>query len=110
MDLFRAIIAGRAFSLKRELINGYVVSTINSWDRGYETAIIDDNGIHPVEIYSSEREAIVGHDEWVKKLENFPVEITKLGKDWDDELIILKPMSPEIAFRILNIRLTEIIE
>ena len=64
--------------IKRTDVNGVTVSTADSSDEGYETAIIDVNGVHPVERYSSKKAAISGHEHWCKKAETIKV-ITKLG-------------------------------
>lgn len=52
---------------KAEDNEGLGISTVNSSDMGYETAVIDSSGAHPVERYSSELEAIAGHRKWVEK-------------------------------------------
>lgn len=46
---------------------GVGVSTCWTSDEGYETALIDANGVIPVERYGSKKEAIAGHEKWVKK-------------------------------------------
>ena len=73
--------------------NGIGVSTAYTSDEGYETALLDNNGTHPVERYETKEEAAKGHSRWVKfaKTAN-DKEVTKLG--WsdliDDETIILE--------------------
>lgn len=63
----------------RTEINGVTVSTAYTSDYGYETAIIDENGVHPVERYGSDRKAaICGHDNWKAKAETAE-KIIKLG-------------------------------
>ena len=47
--------------------NGCGVSTAYSSDEGYETALLDKNGAHPVERYENKEEATIGHKKWVKK-------------------------------------------
>ena len=50
--------------ISNELVNGIEVSTVYTSDEGYETALIDKNGVHPVERYGSKKEAIEGHEKW----------------------------------------------
>lgn len=64
--------------LGRETINGLDVSTAFTSDEGYETAIIDANGVHPVERYVSKEDATAGHIKWLKDAETLTT-ITKLG-------------------------------
>lgn len=48
---------------------GYLeLSTAYTSDEGYETAIIDFNGVHPVERYSNKEKAIKGHSKWKKSV------------------------------------------
>lgn len=47
---------------------GIGVSTVDSYDLGYETALIDANGVHPVERYETLEEAKQGHKEWVEDI------------------------------------------
>ena len=46
--------------------NGIGVSTANTPDEGYETALLDSNGIHPVERYKTKKNALLGHKKWIK--------------------------------------------
>lgn len=48
-------------------INGLEVSTAYTSDMGYETAIIDANGVHPVERYNTKNKAEEGHKKWIDK-------------------------------------------
>lgn len=64
--------------LGRTTVNGLTVSTAYTSDEGYETAIIDENGVHPVERYLSKEDAQIGHDKWCKKAETVET-VTKLG-------------------------------
>lgn len=41
------------------------VSTAHTSDEGYETALLDSNGIHPVERYEKQQEAKKGHEKWI---------------------------------------------
>lgn len=45
--------------------NGVGVSTAFSSDEGYETALLDANGIHPVERYPDKESSLKGHNKWV---------------------------------------------
>ena len=59
---------------------GIGVSTAYTSDEGYETALLDTNGTHPVERNETREQAEKGHKKWVKfaKLGKGKV-ITKLG-------------------------------
>ena len=61
-----------------ELDFGLTISTCYTVDMGYETAILDKNGAHPVERYTTKKEATVGHDKWVAKAKELK-KILKLG-------------------------------
>ncbi|MFW9872524.1 MAG: hypothetical protein ACFFG0_05425 [Candidatus Thorarchaeota archaeon] len=45
--------------------NGIGVSTAYTSDEGYETALFDSNGVHPVERYGTKEKAEKGHKKWV---------------------------------------------
>lgn len=64
-----------------ELENGLTVSTAYTSDEGYETAILDSDGAHPVERYDTKEEAEEGHKKWMEKAKEFNDgrEITVLG-------------------------------
>ena len=62
----------------RTEVNGIIVSTAYTSDEGYETAILDENGVHPVERYNSKSVAEIGHEKWCKAAETLET-ITKLG-------------------------------
>lgn len=64
--------------LGRTTVNGINVSTAYTSDEGYETAIIDENGVHPVERYSSKEKAEKGHELWCKKAETI-TSVNKMG-------------------------------
>ena len=57
---------------------GVGVSTVWTSDEGYETAILDANGAHPVERYEDEESALQGHERWVSDA-NKLTEVTVLG-------------------------------
>lgn len=86
MDMILGIVSGE---LELEDIgrtqcsnNSLFVSTVNTPDMGLETAIVDKNGAHPVERYSSEESARLGHEKWVKFCEDDSTlikTVTKLG-------------------------------
>lgn len=77
--------------LGRTEVGTLTVSTAYTTDCGYETAIIDKNGVHPVERYDSKAEAELGHEKWCKEAETV-TEVIKLGwGDWvDDEKITIE--------------------
>jgi hypothetical protein len=62
----------------REYVDGLTVSTAFTSDEGYETAIGDSEGFHPVERYDSKGEAISGHEKWCKEAITLK-EIIELG-------------------------------
>lgn len=66
--------------LGRTEVNGIIVSTALTSDMGYETAILDQNGVHPVERYSSKEKAELGHEKWVNDSPAMTA-VTKLGYD-----------------------------
>ena len=51
----------------REENHGIRVSTAWTNDEGYETALCDEQGVHPVERYKTLKEARAGHKKWIKK-------------------------------------------
>lgn len=57
---------------------GVGVSTVWTSDEGYETAILDANGVHPVERYEDEESALQGHERWVSDA-NKLTEVIVLG-------------------------------
>ena len=72
--------------------SGVQVSTAYTSDCGYETALLDSNGTHPVERYADKDSAEVGHKKWLAFAENASgKEVTKLG--WpglvEDETIVI---------------------
>ena len=85
-----AIAKGPAPKLGRTHVNGLIVSTVDSYDCGLETAIVDANGAYPVERYKTAEEAAKGHEKWCKRAEDIET-ITQLGymDVIDDEQIIL---------------------
>ena len=77
--------------------NGLITSTAWTSDEGYETAIIDAAGVHPVERYTGRDAAIAGHDKWREFLRSGGRQIVKLGglggiiSDEDMELVPSRP-------------------
>ena len=68
----------------RNEVNELTVSTAFTSDEGYETAIIDKNGVHPVERYKTIEKAEKGHKIWCKEAKTVET-IIKLG--WLDDLV-----------------------
>ncbi len=71
-----------------EVNHGIGVSTVLTDDFGYETALLDANGVHPVERYPDEASALEGHQRWVSASKTLD-RVKKLGwgdGDWDIEL------------------------
>lgn len=64
--------------LGRTDVKGVTVSTAFTLDECYETAILDANGVHPVERYNSKSEAEAGHEKWCKEAETVET-VTELG-------------------------------
>jgi hypothetical protein len=72
--------------------NGIGVSTCLTSDCGYETALLDGTGTHPVERYSDRDAAEAGHQKWVVfAKEATGKSITKLGYPGlvENEIIVL---------------------
>lgn len=74
----------------RNDVNGLTVSTCWSSDCGFETAILDEEGTHPVERYGSRDEAIAGHAKWCERAKTI-TEVVELGYGYyvEEELIQL---------------------
>ena len=68
----------------RDEINGLIISTCYTTDEGYETAIIDKNGTHPVERYKTKEDAVGGHAKWILNASDLH-KVIMLG--WQNELI-----------------------
>lgn len=83
---------------KTELPFGFIVSTIDCvFDPliGFETAIVDANGVHPVERYKTREEAITGHEKWVVHLtkcesEKISIDVLGYGSLVEKKLVTLK--------------------
>lgn len=59
-------------------VDGLTVSTVNTIDMGFETAIRDKNGYNPVERYGNEIDAKIGHYQWCKNIVGMD-KVTRLG-------------------------------
>lgn len=62
----------------RTEVSGLTVSTAFTSDERYETAIIDENQVHPVERYSTKEDAEKGHEKWCREAETITT-VKKLG-------------------------------
>ena len=73
-------------------VNGFTISTCYTSDEGYETAIIDKNGVHPVQRYKTTEEAKKGHKEWTIKVKDKKevLELGGFGGVVDDKIITLE--------------------
>ena len=76
---------------------GVGVSTCWPKDHGYETALLDAGGAHPVERYVTREAAVMGHDVWVQRAKPGLV-ITEFGVSGpfgtsDDCEIVLETVS-----------------
>jgi len=80
-DLFGAVADGGKSNspIDRTDVNGFMVSTVDTMDKGPETAIVDANGAHPVERYGSVKEATIGHAMWVSRIKNGLRDVSELG-------------------------------
>lgn len=96
-NLLNAISSGPAPVVEQTKVSNFVVSTINSIDQGYETAILTKNNTYPVERYIDLPFAKNGHIRWVEKMKNPPRILTELGygSSIDDREVELIPMSDE---------------
>ena len=64
---------------------GIGVSTVITKDVGFESAIMDKNGAHPVERYKTKEEAELGHKDWSRRVKSWTpgckfAEIDNTGK------------------------------
>ena len=60
--------------------SGIEVSTAYTSDEGYETALLDQNGVHPVERYGTRTESEQGHKKWLEFANTANgKKVTKLG-------------------------------
>src|SRR3990167_617491 len=76
-------------------VNGIGVSTVwTDYFGVYETALLDDNGTHPVERHETKEDAIKGHKKWVKFAEKGEgKKVTKLGDGEiveDEDILLVK--------------------
>ena|SRR5271170_505249 len=79
---------------RHKLKNGLIVSTAFTSDEGYETALIDKNGTHPVERYADRAASIVGHGKWLAfAKDGVGKTVSKLG-GWG--LVKDKPITLEV--------------
>lgn len=84
--------------LGRKEQHGLIISTCWTDEFGYETAVLDKNGAHPVERYDTEELAQIGHDKWVNKTKTLKY-ITKLGTPdglVDDKKVLLVRLNAEL--------------
>lgn len=54
---------------KDRVDSGLVVSTAFTSDEGFETALKDKEGWHPVQRYKTRAKAVLGHEKWLKYAE-----------------------------------------
>lgn len=100
LTMFEACGQGAAPQINRTIINNYIVSTINSVDCGYETAILGKNKTSPVERYDDLEEAQKGHLKWVEFVKNTkekPLKIKELGylSLTDTSIVNIEPYDKE---------------
>lgn len=75
---FEALMFGPHEILAQEEVAGITVSTVLTRDQGYETALLDANGAHPVERYENREAALAGHERW-KAESATALHVLKLG-------------------------------
>ena len=78
----------------RDLVKGLIVSTCHTSDMGYETAICDATGAHPVERYDDKEASIAGHIKWMALAETME-SVVELGNEnfgVEPERIVVKRM------------------
>ena len=71
---------------RTELDNGLCVSTAYTTDNGYETAILTEEEVYPVERYgfNGKGEAVAGHERWVAfAKDGIGKKIQYLGSNYD---------------------------
>lgn len=81
-----------ARKIGRDEVAGLIVSTCNTSDEGYETALCDQNGAHPVERYATAELAAKGHRLWMASAKNKKLKTVKKLGAWgvvEDERITL---------------------
>lgn len=71
--------SGEREGIGRDEIDGLIVSTVRTMDMGPETAIVDRDGAHPVERYSTDDAAQAGHAKWCQFVRDGHRDIRKLG-------------------------------
>jgi len=69
---------GEQQRVARNLVKGLVVSTVNTSDCGYETAILDTDHARPVERYDTWEDAVRGHARWKRRARTLK-KVTMLG-------------------------------
>lgn len=82
MKLLEFLLGGPPRPLERTEVDGVIVSTVDTPDCGFETAIVDRNGAYPVQRYETEEEGIKGHSAWCIDIIGKHT-IVMIG--WDDE-------------------------
>lgn len=83
----------RSTLLAHTYVDEVVVSTALTGDLGYETAILDAEGAHPVARYVNEEQARTGHAWWRKHIIGKQV-VTELGYPGaldDEEICLVRP-------------------
>ncbi len=84
-------------AVAREMVNGVGVSTVLTSDMGYETALIDSKGTHPVERYETEDQAKEGHIKWTGRIREGWLGVIEIGygEIITDKMIKLVPFPEE---------------
>jgi len=78
--MFGAMTKGAAPDvLPKEEVNGLKVSTVNTHDMGFETAILDKNGAYCVQRYETKDQAEKGHQKWINMCKDGLTEIVEIG-------------------------------
>jgi hypothetical protein len=78
MSLLKAGVQPPRTEPHRTEVGDILVSTVETSDAGWETALAFDGEFHPVERYEDEGTAMKGHSEWVERCPGL-TEVTMIG-------------------------------
>lgn len=68
------------YQLEKRFIGDFAVSTVNSLDMGWETAVARQNeSWHVVERYETKEQAIAGHARWCERAAEGLTTVTDIG-------------------------------
>lgn len=92
-EIFRELLCEVSKSSKKLIrteVYGLIISSVWTPDCGFETAIIDNNGIYVVERYKTEKQMVKGHQKWCKKAKTIKEvrELSWLGITDEKDIIL----------------------